>query len=189
MTAFYLLLVLQIKTFAPDKSDNMEIEAFVHTVAPLAPRLKRVAYSVLDNEDAAADASQETLMRLWINRERLEEYNSIEAVAMTTARRIALDMIRREGRTESLPDNFPFSDHAPSPENIIEQSESMQTIEMAINALPPLQRMTFRLKEIEGYESDVIARLAGIKVEAVYTNLSRARRTLRTALALQFKRK
>ena len=48
--------------------------------------------------------------------------------------------------------------------------------------------MTFRLKEIEGYESEVIARLVGVKVEAVYTNLSRARRALRTALALQLKR-
>ena len=40
----------------------MEVEAFAHSVAPLAPRLKRVAYSILDDEEAAADVSQEALM-------------------------------------------------------------------------------------------------------------------------------
>ena len=93
----------------------MEVEAFAHSVAPLAPRLKRVAYSILDDEEAAADVSQEALMRLWINRERLGGYDSIEAVAVTTARRIALDMLRKEGRMEPLPDDLPFSDHAPTP--------------------------------------------------------------------------
>ena len=78
----------------------MEVEAFAHSVAPLAPRLKRVAYSILDDEEAAADVSQEALMRLWINRERLGGYDSIEAVAVTTARRIALDMLRKEGRMD-----------------------------------------------------------------------------------------
>ena len=150
----------------------MEVEAFAHSVAPLAPRLKRVAYSILDDEEAAADVSQEALMRLWINRERLGGYDSIEAVAVM----------------EPLPDDLPFSDHAPTPQGVLEQSETMRLVEAAIEALPPLQRMTFRLKEIEGYESEVIARLVGVKVEAVYTNLSRARRALRTALALQLKR-
>ena len=166
----------------------MEVEAFAHSVAPLAPRLKRVAYSILDDEEAAADVSQEALMRLWINREGLGGYDSIEAVAVTTARRIALDMLRKEGRMEPLQDDLPFSDHAPTPQGVLEQSETMRLVEAAIEALPPLQRMTFRLKEIEGYESEVIARLVGVKVEAVYTNLSRARRALRTALALQLKR-
>ena len=175
------------RRFCPDYL-SMEVEAFVHSVAPLAPRLKRVAYSILDDEEAAADVSQEALMRLWINRERLGGYDSIEAVAVTTARRIALDMLRKEGRMEPLPDDLPFSDHAPTPQGVLEQSETMRLVEAAIEALPPLQRMTFRLKEIEGYESEVIARLVGVKVEAVYTNLSRARRALRTALALQLKR-
>lgn len=89
---------------------------------------------------------------------------------------------------EPLQDDLPFSDHAPTPQGVLEQSETMRLVEAAIEALPPLQRMTFRLKEIEGYESEVIARLVGVKVEAVYTNLSRARRALRTALALQLKR-
>lgn len=166
----------------------MEVEAFAQNVAPLAPRLKRVAYSILDDEEAAADVSQEALMRLWINRDRLSSYDSVEAVAVTTARRIALDMIRKDGRTEPLPDHLPFVDYEPTPQGVLEQSETMQMVEAAIEALPPLQRMTFRLKEIDGYESEVIAQLVGVRVEAVYTNLSRARRALRTALALQLKR-
>ena len=65
------------------------------------------------------------------------------------------------------------------PDELLEIKEEHTLIHRIIAALPPMQGKILRLKEIEGYETDEIAELTGISVEAVRNNLSRARRQLR----------
>ena len=65
------------------------------------------------------------------------------------------------------------------------EEEGMQEILQAIATLPDLQQSVLRMKHIEGFEVEEIARLLGSTTIAVRTNLSRARKKI----CEQFKRK
>ena len=54
--------------------------------------------------------------------------------------------------------------------------DDMELIQYIVDHLPPLQQQVFRLKEIDGYENEEIAKICNCKPEALRQNLSRARR-------------
>lgn len=56
--------------------------------------------------------------------------------------------------------------------------DDMELIKMIVDHLPPLQQQIFRLKDIDGYENEEIAKICGCSPEAVRQNLSRARRRI-----------
>ena len=57
--------------------------------------------------------------------------------------------------------------------------ENMQEILDSISTLPNLQQAILRMKHIEGFEVEEIARMTGSTPVAVRTNLSRARKKVR----------
>lgn len=59
------------------------------------------------------------------------------------------------------------------------ESEEMEEVLQAITTLPDLQQAVLRMKHIEGFEVEEIARLTGSTPIAVRTNLSRARKRIR----------
>ena len=63
--------------------------------------------------------------------------------------------------------------------------EKMQELMKLIHALPDLQQAVLRMKHIEGFEVEEIARLTGSTPIAVRTNLSRARKRVREQFLLQ----
>lgn len=56
------------------------------------------------------------------------------------------------------------------------EEENMQEILEVIGTLPDLQQSILRMKHLEGFEVEEIARLTGSTPVAVRTNLSRARK-------------
>jgi RNA polymerase sigma-70 factor (ECF subfamily) len=58
--------------------------------------------------------------------------------------------------------------------------EEAELVKQIIEHLPELQRNTIRMKDIEGYENDEIAEIIGCSSESVRSNLSRARKQVRT---------
>lgn len=48
-----------------------------------------------------------------------------------------------------------------------------------VDTLPALQRMIFRMKEIEGYDASEIMQITGCSAENLRKNLSRARMRIR----------
>ena len=66
-----------------------------------------------------------------------------------------------------------------SPEWMIIQEERMDELLNLIADLPDLQQAVLRMKHVEGFEVEEIARLTGSNPIAVRTNLSRARKKVR----------
>ena len=63
-----------------------------------------------------------------------------------------------------------------NPEMKLVEEENMQEILEVIGTLPDLQQSILRMKHLEGFEVEEIARLTGSTPVAVRTNLSRARK-------------
>ena len=74
-----------------------------------------------------------------------------------------------------------------NPELKLVEEENMQEILEVIGTLPDLQQSILRMKHLEGFEVEEIARLTGSTPVAVRTNLSRARKRVKEQFMIHSK--
>ena len=162
----------------------MELDAFTIQVVPLREKLHNLSRKLLENEADAEDVVQETFLKLWNMRSTLGEYGSIEALAMQITKNASFDKLksRKWSSSEFETTMYIVSDSKTPAEEAEERSE-IEYIRRLVNQLPYLQQTVMRMKDIEGYELSEIAEIIGSGIEAVRTNLSRARKKIREQLS------
>ena len=137
-----------------------------------------IARQLLADEEDAGDAVQETFLRLWQNRERLDTHPSVEGYAMQTLKNICLDKIKLKKDNVSI-DSLEFSLSGEEPYNAVQNRDSTNIVKRIIETLPKLQKMIITMRDVEEYELSEIAEITGTNVAAVKVNLSRARKKVR----------
>ena len=131
----------------------------------------------VSDEADAEDIAQEVVLKLWVMHDRLEEYRSMEALAVVMARRLSLNHLR--SATVPICEAKPAdATTALTPEADLIGREDEERAQRLIDALPDAQQAVLRMKHQEGMEVAEIARLTGSSPEAVRQNLSRARRNI-----------
>ena len=154
--------------------ESHEFEIFVrrcHT------RLLHTARFYLGDVAEVEDIVQETLLKLYTMRDNLDKYRSLDALATTIVRHQAIDALRKKRR---YPEHRIERDLIASEESTDERTDEILRL---IEGLPSKQQLILRMKHIEGMETEEIATLFKMSIDAVYQNLSRARR----AILKQFK--
>lgn len=148
---------------------------------PLHRRLFAYALSILENESDAADCIQESLTKLWEQRERLEKISNVEAYALVTVKNLALNMATRQRNvTSSLPDLPPDRpEPTPGPAEALESRERMMAMAEMIRTLPENQRRVILLSAVSGLSNSEIREATGMTDDNVRVLLSRGRRKLR----------
>lgn len=157
----------------------MELETFKITVVPLRDRLLHISLRLLDEPADAEDVVQEVLLKLWQMRDQLDQYNSVEALAVTMTKNLTLDKIKLRKPQGDEMELIRLDSGVRSPEVSLEQKDAVECIRRLIKELPPLQQTIIRMKDVEGYELSEIATITGTQVESVRSNLSRARKKVR----------
>ena len=160
----------------------MSNDRLTQLLETLRPQLLSQATHIVGDQDDAEDVVQESLLRLLVHRREWEHYSSLEALCRTVVHHQAIDFLRRTRPRAEIEEADCLL--APSTEDEIEHAEVQALLTSAIDSLPTKQRLIFRLKEVEGYEVEEIARIAGLSPEAIYNNLSRARSALRSRLLM-----
>lgn len=155
----------------------MDRKEFETLATRLRPRIIAMACRCLENNDDADDIAQDTLLKLWSMKDRLDEYNSIDALAIVIGRHLCLDRLKRT-KTQPL-DETSIDDIVSSPEDVIVENEIEENINRLINALPDGQQIILKLKHIEGMETTEIAHMIGSSEVAVRVQLSRARNRIK----------
>ena len=145
----------------------MELKQFKIAVLPLRDKLLSYARKLTDDHSDAEDAVQEVMLKLWNLRPKLDEYHSIEALAMTMTHHTCMDILRGKH-----PDNL-------SLDSLLEEKDEFSLMRHIISTLPPLQQTILRMKDVEEYETEEIAEITGCSSEAIRSNLSRARKKVR----------
>jgi len=156
----------------------MELLEFKDKVLSLRGKLEGFARNMLSNEADAEDAVQETYLRLWSVRDRLDNHPNIGGFAMQTLKNICYDKLRKHETGIPL-DHVSYADQSRTPDLYTEQHDSVKIIRMIVDTLPELQRRTLVMRDIEGYELSQIAEIMGADETAVRVNLSRARKKVR----------
>ena len=76
-------------------------------------------------------------------------------------------------------DNLSVESTQPCPHRMLESGERWELLQAIILQLPNLQRMIITMKDIEGYETEDIAKITNTNIESVRMNLSRARKRVK----------
>ena len=164
---------------------NMERQEFEIEAKRMRPVLLRLAERYMENADDAEDVIQEVLLKLWFLRERLDNYRSIDALAVVITKHLCINNMRKRKMETVALEKSMGMEGGEIPDMKLIEEEGMQEILQAIATLPDLQQSVLRMKHIEGFEVEEIARLLGSTAIAVRTNLLRARKKIYE----QFRRK
>lgn len=160
----------------------MDLREFKIKVFPLKNKMFRLAQQMLNDAEDARDIVQDAFIRLWNIREKLDQYRSVEALAVVTTRNLCLDRIKSKrymtGRVE---------DHKVELEEALNErrqdlSDVVIKIREIISRLPEQQKTVIHLRDIEGFELEEIAQILDMNKNAVRVNLSRARKKIREIL-------
>lgn len=157
----------------------MELKQFKIDVIPLRDKLLNYARKLTDDPSDAEDTVQEVMLKLWNQRQKLEEYQSIEAVAMTMTHHLCMDLWRKHKPDALSLEQVQAPSTSATPERLLENKDEYQLMRSIIDSLPSLQRTIIRMKDIEEYETEEIAEITGCNAEAIRSNLSRARKKVR----------
>ncbi len=154
---------------------------FNELVHELSRKLYGYAFRILGNQEEAEDAVQEIFIKLWKMGDKLQEYNSIEALATTMTKNFCIDQVRKRKRTpvEVISNReFRISSDA-SPLEEIENKESNEILHKIIETLPEAFQSIIVYRHIDDFSYEEIAEKTGQSVNTLRVTLSRARKMIR----------
>ena len=157
----------------------MNQNEFMQLVNPFKDKLFRVAKRLLVSTEEAEDATQEVLVKLWNRNGILDEYKSVEALAMTMTKNYCLDQLKskRAGNMKIIHNNF--TDREASLQQKAEDIDTWEWVEKIMNNLPEQQKLIVQMRDIEEMEFEEIGKVLEMNEQAIRTALSRARKVIR----------
>ncbi|GAB3560584.1 RNA polymerase sigma factor [Spirosoma fluminis] len=163
----------------------MDLHAFKQRILPVQGRLFRLAKLFLRNREEAEDALQDVLLRLWTNRQQLEEYHSVEALAVQITKNLCLDKLKAHKRQNVTNDADLLDIQAESltPYRQTELADSAGLMRQLMDELPDQQKLVLHLRDVEDYTFEEIEQVTGLNVNNIRVILSRARQRLRDSYA------
>lgn len=157
----------------------MNQNEFMQLVNPFKDKLFRVAKRLLVSTEEAEDATQEVLVKLWNRNEILEQYNSVEALAMTMTKNFCLDQLKSKRASTMKMVHTNFTDREASVQQKVEDRDTWKWVEKIMNDLPEQQKLIVQMRDIEEMEFEEISTILEMNEQAIRTALSRARKTIR----------
>ena len=167
-----------------------DVMAFNRLVQSFQGIVYNVAFRVLHDQDAAADATQEAFLSAF---HALPGFRggSFKAWLLRIVTNGCYDQLRAAQRrpTTSLDDMEVDQDHSSwllddseSPEEYAMRQDLGRTIQAGLDDLPPDQRITVILSDVQGLSYEEIAASTGVELGTVKSRLSRARARMREFL-------
>ncbi|WP_340074451.1 RNA polymerase sigma factor [Leptobacterium sp. I13] len=155
---------------------------FINIVMPFKDKLYRLAKRLLVSSEEAEDATQEVLLKLWANKDKMEGYKNIEAFSMTMTKNYCLDRLKSKqaGNLKLVHSNY--EDGNVSLQRQLEVEDSVSWMNKIMKSLPEQQKLVLQLRDIEQYEYEEISDMLDMNPTAIRVALSRARKAVREEL-------
>lgn len=174
--------------------------AFTELLTRYERKILRLAKNITQNDEDAEDVLQETFLKAYSHLDRFKGdskfYTWIVRIAVNEAlmklrkrksdKTVSLDQEVDTGE-EFMPREIAVWDE--NPETTYSRDEIRDILDKAVEALPPIFRSVFVLRDIEDLSTEETADALGISIPAVKSRLLRARLQLRERLTRFFKRK
>lgn len=152
------------------------------------PLFQFIQRMIRDAEEAK-DVLQETFIRLYKNKEKLDENRNIKSWLYQTANNLSIDLLRKKkpDRVFQMDHQDPIFEnnmdgggvqHSKEPRQVADENHLQESILNAIERLPKKQRMIMSLRSCEGMSLNEIAEVMECSEKTVGTTLFAARQKL-----------
>lgn len=131
------------------------------------------------SHETAQDLAQLTFIKIWENRATYSFDLPAELQINRKAKQIFIDWLRKEAHLRKLSEEL---QHIAVPGNR-DKFEMTNTLQLAIDQLPPICKRVFILAYIDGLSHKEIAQILSISVKTVDAHIYKALRLLRRILA------
>lgn len=161
---------------------KMTENTFLNIIHPVKDKMYRMALRLLTSKEAAEDATQEVILKLWDRKNKLKHYANIEAYAITVTKNYCLDQLKLKQNNNLRIVHQNYESNQISLQTEVEVNDEMNWLGRIIDCLPKQQKMIFQLRDVEQYDYDEIAKIMEMNHTAIRVTLSRARKTIRENL-------
>ncbi len=170
-----------------------DLSAFNRLVMAYQGMAYNVAYRIVGDSDAAADACQEAFLSAFKGIQKFRG-GSFKSWILRIVTNACYDQLRYKGRRpanslEAVAENPDYSPKLVNgrerPEEYALRQELSDLIQLGIETLPPDQRAVLVLSDVQGFSYQEIADITGVSLGTVKSRLSRARSKLRDYLMAQ----
>ena len=166
---------------ATDIYETVTDDNFAQSLADATPRLRRYARMLARDAEHAADLVQDTLLRAWSRRDRLEPGPGFVALLCKILHDRWADDLHRAGLHRNWSEATAAVTETAAAEDIFGRLE-LRDVRRALAKLPAEGSEALHLRAIAGLSYRDMARVLGISEEAVSSRLDRARQQLRALL-------
>ena len=156
----------------------MTSQKFSTEYLPLAPMLYRIAFHILEQQDEAEDAVQETFLKLWEMRGKLDDVESAKAYSIRILKNECLDRLRKAKKSVPADQVLVREPISPTDEQI-DARRRLEKVLGAIKSLPDSQKQVLLLRTVEGLSYGEISEKMGMSQLTLRVLLTRARGALR----------
>lgn len=165
--------------FLVDQAKRGDREAFTSLAFELSDRLFAVAHRILRDFDAAGDALQVTLLRIWRDLPSLRDSSTVERWSYRILVRACHDQLRQQRRRAPIVEVLPVPGAEPGPDVAVMHRDELGR---AFRRLTTEQRAAIVLQYYRGLTLPEIAEVLGVPVGTVRSRLHYAKRALRAAI-------
>ena len=174
-----------------------DAQAFEILVKRHQRRILNLIYRSIGDREQAEDVAQEVFLRVWRAAEKYEPKSKFTTWAYRIAVNLCLDSLKASHRMHPFVHLYTDAEHqnendkvlnrcdsAPSPEELLIDTEESGRIFSALQDLPNSQRLAVVLTKFDELSYAEVSRVLGCSVAAVESLLVRAKRTLLERLLL-----
>ncbi len=160
----------------------MNHHTFLRLIDPVKDKMFRLALRLLISKEAAEDATQEVILKLWNRKDKVKDYANLEAFMISVTKNHCLDQLKARHNSNLRIIHTNYDNNELSTHRLAELSDEMAQIERIVEMLPEQQKIIFQLRDIEEYDYGEIAEITKMKEPAIRVTLSRARKKIKEEL-------
>lgn len=148
-------------------------------------RIRHFIFSMIKSDEDAEELTQELFVKLWNNRENVDENKSFNYFMYTMARNATYNFIKHKGVEASyVSERMVTADVTDHAEELIYAREINLLIAMAVSRMPEQRKKVYELSRYGGLSNDEIAQRMNISKKTVENQLSLALKELRKLISL-----
>jgi RNA polymerase sigma-70 factor (ECF subfamily) len=174
------------------QAQNGSYSAFEELVYRYDKNVLSLALKYTNDEDNAKDIYQEVFIRVYKGLKKFQFRSEFSTWLFRIATNVCLTYKERKAahtfvsihkEDDDSPDfDIPAEDYESSPEDMLAHSELKQSVQKALEEIPPKQKMAFLLKHFEGYKIKDIAVMMNCQEGTIKKYLFEAVHTLQVKL-------
>ena len=163
---------------------NGDVRAFEQVYKHFSKSLLRHIHSITKDEEQSFDILQMTFIKIWHNRQEIDQEKSFQAFLYQIANNLSIDYLRKVAKDlkkqEELWNNSIIHSLSVEEEYIIKEKKKI--IEAVIDQLPQQQQRVFRLIKMEGHSYAEAAEILQLSPATVSNHLTAAVKSVREIL-------